>query len=65
MGEPQDNFGNQKIKIIAQTQELSRLLGIMIPSDETISLQEPLTQNKMALSDWSARPGIHFSNCPC
>jgi len=30
---------------------LSRLLG-MIPSDGTIEIQEPLTQNKIALSDW-------------
>jgi hypothetical protein len=41
----------QTTKIITQIAELSRLLG-MIPSDDTIKLHEPLTQNKMDLSDW-------------
>lgn len=47
----QENFEDQKIKIISQTAELSRLLG-MIPSDGTINIQEPMTQNSMVLSDW-------------
>jgi hypothetical protein len=51
MNEHQENCGDQKIKIIAQTAELSRLLG-MIPSDGTIDVHEPLTQEKMVLSDW-------------
>ena len=51
MSEPQKIFEDQKIKIIAQTAELSRLLG-MIPSDSTIDVHEPMTQNKMALSNW-------------
>ena len=51
MSEPQENFEDQKMKILAQTAELSRLLG-MIPSDGTIDLHEPMTQNTMALSDW-------------
>jgi hypothetical protein len=51
MSEHQENFEDQKIKIIAQIAELSRLLG-MIPSDDTIKIHEPLTQNKMVLSDW-------------
>ena len=51
MSEPQENFEDQKIKIIAQTAELSRLLG-MIPSDGTIEVHEPMTQNTMALSNW-------------
>ena len=51
MSEPQENFEDQKIKIIAQTAELSRLLG-MIPSDSTIDVHEPMTQNTMALSNW-------------
>lgn len=42
---------DQKTKIIIQIAELSRLLG-MIPSDDTIKIHEPLTQNKMVLSDW-------------
>ena len=42
---------DQKTKIIIQIAELSRLLG-MIPADDTIKIHEPLTQNKMVLSDW-------------
>ena len=41
----------RKIKIIAQTAELSRLLG-MVPSDGTIDVHEPMTENSMALSNW-------------
>jgi hypothetical protein len=51
MNEPEENFEDQKIKIIAQTAELSRLLG-MIPSDGTIEVHEPMTQNTMPLSNW-------------
>ncbi len=51
MSEPQENFEDQKIKIIAQTAELSRLLG-MIPSDGNIDVHEPITHNTMALSNW-------------
>lgn len=51
MGEPQENFKDQKIKIIAQTAELSRLLG-MIPSDGTIDVHETVTHRSMVLSDW-------------
>jgi len=51
MNQPQEEFEGQKTKIITQIAELSRLLG-MIPSDDTIKLHEPLTQNKMVLSDW-------------
>jgi len=51
MSEHQETFEDQKIKIIAQTAELSRLLG-MIPDDDTIDVQEPMTQNSMVLSDW-------------
>ncbi len=51
MNYPQENFEDQKTKIITQIAELSRLLG-MIPSDDTIKIHEPLTQNKMVLSDW-------------
>jgi hypothetical protein len=51
MSARQENFEDQKIKIISQTAELSRLLG-MIPSDGTINIQEPMTQNSMVLSDW-------------
>jgi hypothetical protein len=51
MSEPQEKSEDQKIKIITQIAELSRLLG-MIPADDTIKINEPLTQNKMVLSDW-------------
>ena len=51
MNQPEENFEDQKIKIITQIAELSRLLG-MIPSDDKIKIHEPVTQNKMVLSDW-------------
>ena len=51
MSEPQENLEDQKRKIIAQTAELSRLLG-MIPSDDTIDVNEPMTHNSMELSNW-------------
>ena len=51
MSEHQDNFDDQKIKISTQIAELSKLLG-MIPSDDSIKIHEPLTHNKMVLSDW-------------
>lgn len=51
MNERRENLEDQKTKIIAQTSELSRLLG-MIPSDGTIDVHEPMSHNSMALSDW-------------
>jgi hypothetical protein len=51
MSKRQESFEGRKTKIITQIAELSRLLG-MIPSDDTIKIHEPLTQNKMVLSDW-------------
>jgi len=51
MSEQQEILEDQKVKIIAQTAELSRLLG-MIPSDGTIDVHEPMTQNSMVLSNW-------------
>ena len=51
MNQPQEKFEDQKTKIITQIAELSRLLG-MIPAYDTIKINEPLTQNKMILSDW-------------
>lgn len=41
----------EKREILARIGELSRLLG-MIPSDDTILLSEPLTDNSMELSKW-------------
>jgi hypothetical protein len=51
MSEPQEKLEDQKIKIVAQITELSRLLG-MIPSDSSIDLHEPMTHNSMTLQDW-------------
>jgi hypothetical protein len=51
MSGSQENLEDQKMKLVGQTAELSRLLA-MIPSDSTIDLHEPLTDNKMALSNW-------------
>lgn len=51
MDEPKEGSENQKKKILAQTAEVSRLLG-MIPSDGTVEVHDPMTHNSMALSDW-------------
>ena len=51
MNHSKEKFKSDKTKIVIQIAELSRLLG-MIPSDDTIKIHEPLTQNKMILSDW-------------
>lgn len=51
MTEPQGTIEDQKIKIIQQAAELSRLLG-MIPADGTIDIHEPMTNSSMVLSDW-------------
>lgn len=40
-----------KTEIIAQIADLSKLLG-MIPSDDTVSVNEPVTQKSMELSNW-------------
>ena len=51
MKHPREKLEGQKTKIITQIAEVSRLLG-MIPSDDTIKIHEPITQNKMVLADW-------------
>ena len=51
MNRNREEFQGEKTEIMMQIAELSRLLG-MIPSDDTITMQEPLTRNKMVLSDW-------------
>ena len=60
MNGKQEGTEGQKTRILTQIAELSRLLG-MIPSDDTIDLQEPATQNRMVLSDWlsAARDSFH------
>lgn len=40
-----------KTEIIAQIADLSKLLG-MIPSDDTVIVNEPVTQKSMELSKW-------------
>jgi hypothetical protein len=40
-----------KTRIVEQIADLSRLLG-MIPSDDTIAVNEPATHNSMQLSKW-------------
>jgi hypothetical protein len=51
MGDSKENVEDQKIQIMEQAAELSRLLG-MVPTDDTIDVQDPLTHDSMALSDW-------------
>ena len=51
MSDSQENFENQKTKIGSQIAVLSRLLG-MIPSDGTVDMHEPMSNNTMALSNW-------------
>lgn len=51
MSHAQEGSENPKTEIITQVAALSRLLG-MIPSDDAVTIHEPLTQNSMALSDW-------------
>ena len=40
-----------KTEIIAQIADLSKLLG-MIPSDDTVTVNEPVTHKFMELSKW-------------
>jgi hypothetical protein len=51
MNQAQADTQNQRPKIVAQVAELSSLLG-MIPSDNTIEVRAPLTEETMILSDW-------------
>ena len=51
MNQSQEETNNQRTKIIGQIAELSSLLG-MIPSDITIEVHAPLTEEAMVLSDW-------------
>jgi hypothetical protein len=50
MTEPKENSVD-KTRIVEQIADLSRLLG-MIPSDDTIVVNEPVTHNSMKLSKW-------------
>ena len=50
MTEPKEGILDKK-EIVEQIGHLSRLLG-MIPSDETIAVREPVTNDSMQLSEW-------------
>ena len=50
MTEPKEDSVD-KTRIVEQIADLSRLLG-MIPSDDTIAVNEPMTNNSMQLSKW-------------
>ena len=50
MTEPKERSAD-KTRIVEQIADLSRLLG-MIPSDDTIAVNEPMTHNSMQLSKW-------------
>ena len=50
MEKPQ-NVEDLEKQIIVRIGDLSRLLG-MIPSDDTITVSEPVTLNSMPLSKW-------------
>ena len=45
------NKNEDKTKIIGQIADLSKLLG-MIPSDNNITIIEPVTHNSMEISKW-------------
>lgn len=51
MSAPHGELADQQREIAIQISDLSRLLG-MIPSDDTIALEEPLTHHQMVLSEW-------------
>jgi len=46
-----ENNKVDKTQIIEQIADLSKLLG-MIPIDDTITVNEPVTHNSMELSKW-------------
>lgn len=48
-----------KTKIIEQIADLSKLLG-MIPSDDTVTVNEPVTHNSMELSKWFSKTRDSF-----
>jgi hypothetical protein len=51
MSHPHEKLEGQRTEIVTQIAALSRLLGMM-PSDDTIKIRAPLTQDEMVLSDW-------------
>ena len=50
MTEPKETSVDKTI-IVEQLADLSRLLG-MIPSDDTVTVNEPVTHNSIQLSEW-------------
>jgi hypothetical protein len=51
MSPPVKRTNVRKTEVVTQIAELSRLLAMM-PSDDTIAVYEPVTQEKMVLSEW-------------
>ena len=51
MNVPRETQKSEKRKIVSRAAELSRLLG-MVPTEAGCMLQEPVTGNEMALSNW-------------
>ena len=52
-------ISTDKTKIIEQIADLSKLLG-MIPSDDTVTVNEPVTHNSMELSKWFSKTRDSF-----
>jgi len=52
-------YSVDETEIVEQIADLSRLLG-MIPSHDTITVNEPVTQNSVQLSEWSSETRNSF-----
>jgi len=46
-----ENIKGDKTEIMEKIADLSKMLG-MIPSDDTITINDPVTHNSMELSKW-------------
>jgi len=58
MTEPKEDSVD-RARIIEQIADLSRLLG-MIPIDDTITVDDPVTHNSMQLSEWFSEARSSF-----
>ncbi len=58
MTETKNSFVDKTI-ILEQIADLSKLLG-MIPSDDTVTVNEPVTHNSMELSEWLSKTRDSF-----
>ena len=59
MNSSQGTPEEKKIEISAHIAELSRLLGMM-PSDPAMTMQGPLMQSEIDISDWLSAVRIRF-----